>query len=213
ICAVKALIRDRYRCTITGIYDRGAPESIVSQTMRETQPTGHLEGAHIVPDSTYFDVDQTKKKAYSASVLAVLKRFGYDVELINGNKVHSLFNIMTLSHDAHDAFDRLELWLEATNQVNRYRVATASKFLVAGGLPEFIEFTSSHPKLPLPSPDLLALHAVCAKVAHLSGAGEYVEQLDRDVEELCVLAADGQSFQTLEYALTRATPGIIDVGG
>ncbi|KAJ3794296.1 hypothetical protein GGU11DRAFT_690093, partial [Lentinula aff. detonsa] len=213
ICAVKALIRDRYRCTITGIYDRGAPESILSQTMRETQPTGYLECAHIVPDSTYFDVDQTKKKAYSASVLAVLKRFGYDVELINGNKVHSLFNIMTLSHDVHDAFDRLELWLEATNQVNRYRVATASKFLVAGGLPEFIEFTSSHPKLPLPSPDLLALHAVCAKVAHLSGAGEYVEQLDRDVEELCVLAADGQSFQTLEYALTRATPGIIDVGG
>ncbi|KAJ3748142.1 hypothetical protein DFH05DRAFT_1534083 [Lentinula detonsa] len=210
---VKALIRDRYQCMITGIYDRGAPESILSQTMRETQPTVHLECAHIVPDSTYFDVEKTKEKRYSASVLAVLKRFGYDVEPIHSNKVHSLLNIMTVSYDVHDAFDRLELWLEATNQVNRYRVFTAPKFLIPGGLPEFIEFTSSYPKLPLPSPDLLALHAVCAKVAHLSGAGEYIEQLDRNVEELCVLAADGQSFYTLEHALMRATPSIIDVGG
>ncbi|KAJ3731422.1 hypothetical protein DFJ43DRAFT_1132519 [Lentinula guzmanii] len=196
---VKALIRDRYRCVITGIYDL---------SMRETQLTVHLKCAHIVPDSTYFDVEQTKKKGYSASVLAVLKRFGYDVELIHSDKVHSLFNIMTLSYDVHDAFDRLELWLEATNQANRYRVLTASKFLVPGGLPQFIEFTSSYPKLPLPSPDLLALHAICAQVAHLSGAGQYVEQLDRDVEELCVLAADGQSFHTLEHALMRATPSI-----
>ena len=57
------------------------------------------------------------QKAYSASVLAVLKRFGYDVETLNGLKVHSLFNVMTMEKNAHDWFDRLHLWFEATVSV------------------------------------------------------------------------------------------------
>ena len=54
------------------------------------------------------------QKVYSASVLAVLRRFGYDVENLNGPKVHSLFNVMTMQKDAHEWFDRLYLWFEAT---------------------------------------------------------------------------------------------------
>ena len=57
------------------------------------------------------------QKAYSASVLAVLKHFGYDVETLNGPEVHSLFNVMTMEKNAHDWFDRLYLWLEATVSV------------------------------------------------------------------------------------------------
>lgn len=57
------------------------------------------------------------QKDYAASVLAVLKRFGYDVESLNGAKVHSLFNIMTMEHNVHDSFDRLELWFERTVSV------------------------------------------------------------------------------------------------
>jgi hypothetical protein len=47
-------------------------------------------------------------------VLAVLKRFGYDVESINGEKVHSLYNVMTMEFHSHYMFDRLELWFEET---------------------------------------------------------------------------------------------------
>ena len=50
-------------------------------------------------------------------MLAVLKRFGYDVDNLNGPQVHSLFNVMTMQHDVHDMFDRLCLWLEATVSV------------------------------------------------------------------------------------------------
>jgi len=57
------------------------------------------------------------QKAYSASVLAVLKRFGYDVETLNGPKVHSLFNVMTMQKDAHEWIGRLYLWFEATVSV------------------------------------------------------------------------------------------------
>lgn len=54
------------------------------------------------------------RKDCLASVLAVLKSFGYPVESLNGPKVHSLYNVMTMSKDAHDWFDRLIMWFEAT---------------------------------------------------------------------------------------------------
>ena len=63
------------------------------------------------------------------------------------------------------------------------------------GLPTTVTFTTPDPVLlPLPDPKYLALHAVCARVAHLSGAGEHFEELDRDTEEIAVLANDRRSY-------------------
>ena len=56
-------------------------------------------------------------------------------------------------------------------------------------------------KLPPPSPDLLNLHAACAQVAHLSGAGEYVERILEEMEQICVLANDGTPSDVLHHAL------------
>jgi hypothetical protein len=47
--------------------------------------------------------------------------------------------------------------------------------------------------LPLPSPELLALHATCCKVAHLSGAGEFIDRVYDSAEEMGVLADDDGS--------------------
>jgi hypothetical protein len=69
-------------------------------------------------------------------------------------------------------------------------------------LPDQVEFTSHHPALPLPNPTYLALHAACAKVAHLSGAGEYIEKTMRDLEEISVLSEDGSSAELLKRALS-----------
>ena len=44
---------------------------------------------------------------YSAPILAVLSRFRYDISSFNGEKIHSLTNVMTMQHDMRDAFDRL----------------------------------------------------------------------------------------------------------
>jgi hypothetical protein len=46
---------------------------------------------------------------YSASVLAVLKLFGYDAEKPDGGKVHSLLDVMTMEYHMNYWFDRLEL--------------------------------------------------------------------------------------------------------
>ena len=72
-------------------------------------------------------------------------------------------------------------------------------------VPSTVTFTSPDPdKLPCPSPQLLALHAVCAKVAHLSGAGEHIDKFDRDADDMDVLATDDTSSEVLTNALLKS---------
>jgi len=54
----------------------------------------------------------------------------------------------------------------------------------------------------LPNPDLIALHAACARVAYLSGAAKYFDMLERDAEETTVLANDGSSAYLLHGLLS-----------
>jgi hypothetical protein len=120
---------------ITGIYDFQAIDIIKEDVGR----TVYTRCAHIVPDLTcvklstpgnpsekvlfdffflsLFLVSWLLQKFYPSPVLAVLERFGYDVENLNGLKLHSLFNVMTMEINACDLFDRLEIWLEATVSV------------------------------------------------------------------------------------------------
>jgi hypothetical protein len=50
--------------------------------------------------------------------------------------------------------------------------------------------------LPVPSPELLALHATCCQVAYFSGSVEYIDTVYEDPEETGVLASDGTSWPT-----------------
>lgn len=65
-----------------------------------------------------------------------------------------------------------------------------------------VVFESIDLSLPLPSPAYLELHAACCRVAHLSGAAEYIESIWSDMEDTQVLAADGSSA-TLIKALSQ----------
>ena len=55
--------------------------------------------------------------------------------------------------------------------------------------------------LLLPNPRYLEVHAACCKVAHMSGAAEYLEMMVRDIENIGVLAEDGGSADVLMYAI------------
>jgi hypothetical protein len=73
------------------------------------------------------------------------------------------------------------------------------------GLPLMVTFTSTNPAFALPDPCYLRIHAACARVANLSGAGEYVDRIFRDMEDTRVLASNGSSGDTLSYALTHGS--------
>lgn len=45
-----------------------------------------------------------------------------------------------------------------------------------------VTFKSADPRLPLPNPDYLAIHAACARVSHLSGASALFAELEQDLE-------------------------------
>ncbi|EPQ61155.1 hypothetical protein GLOTRDRAFT_109333 [Gloeophyllum trabeum ATCC 11539] len=185
----QALLRDGYRCTVTGAYDFLAQDMLNDELADPQVWLVDTECAHIVPESTYLNVNTddsqqaSSRKDYAASVLTVLSRFGYDVDKLNGPKVHSLYNVMTLQHDVHNRFDRLQLWLEETDMANCYRVTV-----------------------------LLALHAACAKVANLSGAAEYLDKLDLELETTDVLACDGGSAEVLNHAIASLAGRGISVG-
>ncbi|KZP30025.1 hypothetical protein FIBSPDRAFT_850723, partial [Athelia psychrophila] len=127
---------------------------------------------------------------------------------LNGDEINRLENIFTLTNDVHNVFGALELYLDPVeNQPNTYRLCKTTNFWPAPfreGI--IITFKSHHRLFPLPDPRYLALHAACAKIAHMSGAAEVIDSFLRDYEEIHVLARDGSSDvlgQALALALTQ----------
>ncbi|KAK0203364.1 hypothetical protein DFS33DRAFT_1261934, partial [Desarmillaria ectypa] len=206
-----ALVRDGFRCVVAGNYHRDTLSEISAST-DEVREAGvvYTQCAHIVPEPTYFNVSNQDSSNKEARVLAILKRFGYDVEQLNGTKVYSLYNVMTMQADVHDWFDLLEIWFEKTKVTNRYRIRSIDTLY---WLPTEVTFTTlDNENLPVPSETLLALHAACAKVAHFSGAAEYIDKLVRDVEHLGVLANNGSSGAVLSSAFLNRMNRVNDVG-
>ena len=68
--------------------------------------------------------------------------------------------------------------------------------------PMLVDLSSNYEGAPPPDPQLLALHAVCARVAHTSGAAEFLDELERDAEETNVLAFDGSSAHLLSNLIS-----------
>ena len=88
------------------------------------------------------------------------------------------------------------------SQLDHYEIKLFTLYSPHPSLRRFVTFSSTDPEyLPVPAPELLTLHATCCKVAHLSGAAEYIDKVYRDVEEMGVLASDGTSGDILSYAL------------
>ncbi|GBE87978.1 hypothetical protein SCP_1202040 [Sparassis crispa] len=207
------LVRDNYRCVVTGRYDAATAISryLEDKTFIAPAPIVPTELAHIIAESTNANIQGGgTKRSYAASAWAVLDRFGkvnvVDNEL-NGQGIHRLPNVLTMSVDVHIYFDTLQIWFEEIG-TDRYRLcAHWDSVLTALGVDlnnPVIQLTTTNASLPLPDSRLLRLHATCAKVAHLSGAGEYIDATLRDMEELKVLASDGGSAHVLLDALLHS---------
>jgi hypothetical protein len=157
-----------------------------------------------------------------------MQRYGegsiQEEEEFNGAMVHCMENVMTLSIDAHYLFNKLQLWLEElvtfhicfselvlneailqpTPHTYRVKAIFPVRYL---GIPETVTFTTPDSvHLPLPSPRYLHLHAVCARVVQLSGAGPYMQTILQDMDDMddmCALESDGSSADVLESSLMK----------
>ncbi|PPQ80405.1 hypothetical protein CVT25_001718 [Psilocybe cyanescens] len=205
-----ALIRDRYCCVVTGAYDVFSVETIQElATMYKSDPSARLgftQCAHIFPASANLSIEPgSAKQQYASTLWAILYRFGYEnlLDELNGSNVHHLENVMTLEPRLHTHFDRFDIWLVATNKLNRYMLESHNVYILRG-YPEFVTFTTPDPEnLPVPSPIYLAIHATCAKVAQLSEAAACINKFYQDMEEAETLDPNGVSADTLEHAIIK----------
>ena len=70
----------------------------------------------------------------------------------------------------------------------------------------YVTFSSNHTNLRVPNRQLLALHAACARVAHMSGAAEASDEVECDVEGMRALAFDGSSACLLDHLMIPYAP-------
>jgi len=132
--------------------------------------------------------------------------------------LHRLENIIILSADVHKLFDKLSLWLEPLPlEMGRPTAYYVRTVLRESRYPKVVEFTSHNrdehgnllkfkdgklaPTIPLPSRRYLELHAACCRIAHLSGAGQYIDKHLRDMESKQVLSGDGRDAELFHTAL------------
>jgi len=204
----QALIRDGYRCVVTGKYDMRSVMKIQElEDIVFLDPSATSEAtqcAHIFAESTNSSIDPgLAKRDYAATMWAVMRRFGHE-ELpaeLNGSKVHRLENVMTLVPGFHLKFDQLMVWFVATPEEHKYKLEAVKPYILRD-YPEYVTFTTPDPvKLPVPSPVYLAIHAACAKVAHLSGAAECLDKFYQDMEDGTGLDPNGTSAEMLEHAI------------
>lgn len=125
--------------------------------------------------------------------------------MLEGSLIDSPANAMILVTDIHDEFGKLRCYLEEVKgSPNTYTFVTTTG---AVELPpvmypknEVITLVNHEPdgarRSELPSACLLKLHAACAKMMEMAGAGEYVDNVLEDMERMLeegTLAGDGSS--------------------
>ncbi|KAJ5853193.1 hypothetical protein N7534_005736 [Penicillium rubens] len=151
----------------------------------------YLEVAHILPHclttvaSGESDLSDSKKNA-----LRILDMFDPGIiHLIDGPKIDSPMNALTLTLDYHRLFGEFKIYFERTGTRHQYRIDSTerSPFLRDPLFPVTRSLTlSPHRTVDPPSPRLLGVHRAIALIMNLSGAGEYIERVLRDMEELDV---------------------------
>ncbi|TPX24825.1 hypothetical protein DIZ76_010269 [Coccidioides immitis] len=105
--------------------------------------------------------------------------------LIDGNNIDRPFNAMSLTHDLHTHFGNFAVFFEAVpGQAHTYQVNTFLPPGILQDLPVTRTFYLTNDRsIEPPSPRLLAIHHAIAHILHLSGAGEYIDNILRDMEE------------------------------
>ena len=193
----KCLIRDRHRCVVTRKFDiseavrRNRREGANSKDddgrllHLETDAPDALQVAHILPHSLMSDKGQKEAKT---TARAILEMFDSGVtHLIDGVDIDRPINALTLTAGVHQLFGDFEIYFEPTPNAQTSPTYTICVTEPSPFLPLFPTTRtlceSPNREIDLPSARLLAIHRAIALILHLSGAGEYIDHILRDMEE------------------------------
>ena len=107
---------------------------------------------------------------------------------IEGTDIDQPYNALSLSHTFHHHFGSLHVYFEAVPGFeNRYTIRSLQGSPTRPRLPITRDlFTTADHKIDPPMPRLFAIHRACCLIMHLSGAGEYINKVLRDMEDISV---------------------------
>ncbi|KAK7047211.1 hypothetical protein VNI00_006877 [Paramarasmius palmivorus] len=214
-----ALIRDGFRCLATSTIDDpyGTQSDSLATLARAGTSANETQPCHIFGNLT--DCDH---ECRTSTMNNILSNFGLAIQddLQNRGNVHDIRNILTLKTECRIYFDQLEIWFEPTVTNHEYEIYYAQEWrqqslrlhdtvtfkvhdFVFANTVDLIETMKRNPHEYLPDPKLLALHATCARVAHMSGAAELLQQWDLDLEDKGVLASDGSDMDVFSHAMSK----------
>lgn len=117
----------------------------------------------------------------------ILNMLDCDVShLIDGVNIDWPFNAISLTHDLHIHFDDFDVFFEPVpGQEHTYRIDTFLPLIfLEGVLVTRKLYLTNVQSIEPPSPRLLAIHCAIAHILHLSGAGQYIDNILRDMEEM-----------------------------
>ncbi|KAK0654984.1 hypothetical protein B0T16DRAFT_450731 [Cercophora newfieldiana] len=129
--------------------------------------------------------NRSSSSDFRKAAIAILNMFDVGViHLIEGTNINRPYNAMTLSLEMHRLFGNFDIFFErVTETPHTYNIRTFDPFFEKGlNLPVRRTFFE-HPSIDPPSERLLALHSAIGHVLHLSGAGEYIDRILRDLED------------------------------
>lgn len=189
------LIRDRNRCVVTHTFnedeagarwDQGQALDDDGNPFVDGELFESLQVAHIIPYALTKADDSYLGEGKKAAV-AVLNMFDLGVaHLIEGVDINRPYNAITLSPWAHKNFGDFKIFFELVSDADAapstYRIGTFRPPALARHLP-IVRSLFTHPTIDPPSQRLLALHCAIAHILHLSGAGDYIQKILRDMED------------------------------
>ncbi|TDL17951.1 hypothetical protein BD410DRAFT_901155 [Rickenella mellea] len=186
------LRRDNFRCVITRIADSLA--CLQKRTVAPPSTTLFTALAHIIPFPLAPRTNQPAEVKKSTAIYEILSRFrGFeDFPMLPNDNINRLENSLTLTQDTRTWFGRLDIWLEAVEGAeDTYRLGRAHPYASQINAGTVIKLSTTDPRLALPDPRLLALHAACAKVLHACGVADVVDKIIGDMEDMNVLSTEG----------------------
>ncbi|KAK2864958.1 hypothetical protein FQN49_004046 [Arthroderma sp. PD_2] len=224
------LIRDHHRCVVSRAFDRpeaskrtgrdgpNAKDDDGQQLVSVSGRFASLEVAHIIPHSlmsTASSGDTSELSESKRSALAILRMFDPSaVHLIEGSEIDRPTNAITLTHDIHELFGDFKFYFEEMDPtVNpNYTYRIDSREVYSFNRPEGLPMTrtlllSPNHTIDPPSSRLLGIHRAISIILHLSGAGEYIDRIIRDMEDVHV-RSDGST--ELSHIVTLKLGGWFD---
>lgn len=169
--------------------------------------TGHLVAAHILP----FALGQfsTNEERHTAIIWhCILRYFPNLTSLLSFHYTNpnDTKNVMMMWSPLHDEFGPFRLSFQPTDVDDQYRIHTwpNTTSCVFRDLPHdrILRLTSHDSRFKLPHRILLETHHAIASILHATGRAGIVERIQRDFEEIEILASDSSTNITDLLSIT-----------